>query len=345
MAKAIESPDRFTVIGENIHTTRVVRRDGRRATTLDDGAEAVIYGGRDDTRYLTVPDHFKETQPYEQGQLKHFMIAVWKGVHGDAEERAAGTAYVEYEAGRQARAGADYLDLNVDEVSYELDEQKRSIVWLVKTVERVSEVPLSVDSSSPDVIAEGLAAYDGTVGRPLLNSIALERIEAIDLATEHDARVVITAAGKAGMPDDADDRVHNVGELLEAVLSKGIAEDDVFVDGLVFPIAVAPEYGLHYLDAVTKMRSRFGSSIHITGGLSNVSFGLPMRRLVNEAFLHLALERGIDSGIIDPIQTKVQRALELDTESERVRLAVDMLLGEDPFCVSFIEAYRDGRLA
>ena len=132
MIRAIDSADQFTIIGENIHTTRIVLRNGRRATTLEDGTEAITFKSSEGSaRHLTVPEHFKETQAYEQGQLKHFMIAVWKGVHGDAEERAEGAAYIEYEARRQIRAGAHFLDLNVDEVSHVVEEQKRSMRWLV----------------------------------------------------------------------------------------------------------------------------------------------------------------------------------------------------------------------
>ena len=345
MSRAIDSADQFTVIGENIHTTRIVLRNGRRATTLQDGTEAITFRSSEGgNRHLTVPEHFKETQAYEQGQLKHFMIAVWKGVHGDAEERAEGAAYIEYEARRQIRAGAHFLDLNVDEVSHVVEEQKRSMRWLVQTVQEVATVPPSVDSSLPDVIAEGLAAYDGALGRPLLNSVALERVDVLDLVKQHDTRVIATAAGEQGMPNDAKERVANVGQLLEAVLSRSISPDDVYVDALVFPISVSGEFGRHYLDAVKTIRDEFGREIHVTGGLSNVSFGLPKRRLINETFLYLALEHGVDSGIIDPIQTKVRRALELDTESEPVKLAMSMLMGEDEFCVNFLGAYREGKL-
>jgi 5-methyltetrahydrofolate--homocysteine methyltransferase len=79
-------------------------------------------------------------------------------------------------------------------------------------------------------------------------------------------------------------------------------------------------------------------------GLSNISFGMPNRRLINRSFIHLALEAGIDAGIIDPIATKLDSILGLDTESEPVKLALDMLLGHDDFCGNYIMAYRDGRL-
>ena len=71
---------------------------------------------------------------------------------------------------------------------------------------------------------------------------------------------------------------------------------------------------------------------------------MPNRRLINRAFIHLALEAGIDAGILDPIATKIDSVLDLDTDSEPVRLAIDMLEGRDDFCANYIMAYRDGRL-
>ncbi len=345
MSRTVTSPEQFITIGENIHTTRVVRRNGRRATTLPGGVEAVVY--KDHTgaeRHLTVPEHFTRTQPYEQGNLKHFMIAVWKGVHGDDDEREQGVSYIRREVQRQINAGAHYLDLNVDEASYKLDEQIASMRWLVNTTQKISTAPLSIDSSNSDIIAAGLETYDGSAGRPLLNSVALERLDALDLVVEHNARVVLTAASVDGMPSNAEERVSNIGEIVEAALSKGIEKSDIFVDGLVFPISVAGEYGLHYLEAMREVRRNFGDEIHLTGGISNVSFGLPKRRLINDVFLYLALEYGVDSGIINPVETKIRRVMALDLESPPARTTLDLLRGEDDFCMNYIAAFRAGEL-
>ena len=345
MPRHLKSADDFVTIGENIHTTRVFLRNGRRVRTLEDGTEGVPFKdehGND--LFLSIPDEFKEQQPYRQNQIKHFMIAVWKGLHGDAEEQAVGTAYIHREVRRQTEAGASFLDLNVDEVSPYIDIQKQSMEWLVQTVEAVSTIPASIDSSNPEIIQSGLAAYTSAAGRPMINSVALERVDTIDLVLEHQAHVIVTAAGESGMPEDGQGRLDNINQIMEHVLGAGIPLGDIYVDCLAFPIAVASTYGNDYLEAVAGVRETYGPEIHITGGVSNVSFGLPKRRLVNDAFLHLAIEAGLDSGIIDPIPTSIQHVLDLDTESEPVRLAIDMLSGNDDFCMTFIGAFRDGRL-
>ena len=345
MPRVVQSPEQFTIIGENIHATRVVLRNGRRAVTLDNGTEAVPFkGDSGEQDYLTVPDWYKRTQPYEQGQIKHFLIAMRKGIDDDPDEREQGAAYIRYEVGRQARAGASYLDVNVDEVDHDVGVQKKCMKWTVQTLQEVSPVPPCVDSSLSEIIAEGLAAYDGRAGRPLVNSVALERLDALDMALEHNARIKVMATSPTGMPQDTDERVANAKAIVDHVTSRGVPLIDVFIDAIVFLISVDSQNGNYYLDAVRALRETYGSDVHIGGGLSNVSFGLPKRRLINDTFIYLALDAGIDSGIIDPIQTKLGSVLEMDTDSEPAKLALDMLTGHDDFCVNFITAFRDGRL-
>ncbi|MBI4220635.1 MAG: dihydropteroate synthase [Chloroflexi bacterium] len=342
----VTTPDRFIVIGENIHTSRVVSLKGRRVKALDGGLDGIEYRDQaGEVRHMSVPSHFKETQAYEQGQLKHMMVAVWKGVHGSPDDQREAEEYVAYEARRQIGAGAHFLDLNVDEVSPDLEEQKRSMRWLVKAVEKHSSLPLSIDSSNVEIIAAGLAECAGKAGRPMLNSLALERVDALDLVKKFNTRVVVTAASIDGMPSDADERVDNIATLLEKVFGRGVPAPDVHVDALVFPISVASGYGRHYLDAIRTVRDKYGPEIHITGGLSNVSFGLPNRKLINETFIYLAVQHGADCGIIDPVSTKVGKVFELDTGSEPVKIALAMLLGEDEYCADYLRAFRAGRLA
>jgi 5-methyltetrahydrofolate--homocysteine methyltransferase len=132
--------------------------------------------------------------------------------------------------------------------------------------------------------------------------------------------------------------------MVETALAKGIAIQDVYIDPLVFPISVDAEFGNHCFDAIRLLRQRYGSKIHITGGFSNVSFGLPCRRLINDVFINLAVDAGADSGIIDPITSKIQNVLNIDRNSKPYQLAKDMLLGSDLYCKNFLRAYRKGEL-
>ena len=132
--------------------------------------------------------------------------------------------------------------------------------------------------------------------------------------------------------------------MIDTAVAKGIALKDIQVDLLVFPIAVDSAYGLHYLDAVRRIRDKYGPTIHITGGMSNVSFGIPSRKWINDVFMILAVEAGADSGIIDPVTSRPDKVFGIDHTSRPYQLAEDVLLGKDEHCANYISAWRQGEL-
>ena len=335
----------FIVIGENIHTTRVLLRKGKLVTTDPDGDDAVRFYDTDKKhRYLKIPEKVKKTQDFQEGRVKHVQVAVNAAMSGQQPQASIGMAYIKRLVTRQVKAGADFLDLNVDEISLKLDEQKAAMKWLVETVEELSSVPVSIDSSKSEIIEEGLSAAKAKVGRMMLNSASLERLDALDLVKDFNTNVVVTAAGESGMPGSQQERVANASRIVEAALEKGIAIQDIYIDPLVFPISVNDEFGNHCFKAIQTLREQFGPAIHITGGFSNVSFGIPSRRLVNDVFLNLAVEAGADSGIIDPVTSHLEEVFGMDRETRSYKLAEDMLLGRDEYCQSFLAAYRNGEL-
>jgi cobalamin-dependent methionine synthase I len=335
----------FIVIGENVHTTRIVLRKGKLVTNRPDGVEAVRYfNSAGKRRYLPIPEAVKKTQDYDEGRVKHVKIAVHAAMSGQEPEASEGLEYLTRLVRRQEEAGADFLDLNVDEVSLKPEEQKEAMRWLVQMVQQMSSVPLSVDSSNIETIETGLATCDSSAGRALLNSASLERIEALDLALRYKSRVVVTAAGGKGMPEDDEERVVNASRMVDTALDKGLALHDIYIDPLVFPISVDGAFGNHCLNAIRRLRANYGPEIHISGGFSNVSFGLPSRRLVNDVFFILAIAAGADSGIIDPVTSKPGEVFSLDRDSTPYQLAEDMLLGKDRNCKIFLRAYRKGEL-
>ena len=341
----LDNGSKFIIIGENIHTTRIVRRKGKLVNERPNGDEAVRYlDNNKKRRYLIIPEKIKQTQDYQEGRVKHITVAIQSAMSGQGPESDEGMKYLYSLAQRQINTGADFLDLNVDEISLKPEEQKEAMQWIVQTIQPISSIPLSIDSSSIDTLRIGLETCSNHQGRVLLNSASLERLEALDLVKQHDAQVVVTAAGEAGMPQNAEERVTNASQMVEAALAKGIAIEDIFIDPLVFPIPVDAEFGNHCFDAIRLLRQRYGSEIHITGGFSNVSFGLPCRRLINDVFINLAVDAGADSGIIDPVTSKIQDVLNIDRNSRPYQLAQEMLLGVDLYCKNFLRAYRKGEL-
>jgi 5-methyltetrahydrofolate corrinoid/iron sulfur protein methyltransferase len=329
----------FVVIGENLHATRVLLRPGKHVVEAPSGEEAIRYtSASGETRYLVIPEEIKRRQDYQEGRVKHVAVAVRDAMSGIEPLASEGKEYLRTLAERQIKTGADFLDINVDEVSLRHKEQLAAMCWLVRFVEELSPIPLSIDSSNIDTIRAGVEACEDKAGPPMLNSASLERLEALDLAKERSLPVIVTAAGDSGMPQDTEQRITNASRIIEAALAKSIPIESLYVDALVFPISVDMQFGNHYLVAIRQLRSKFGDKIHLTGGLSNVSFGLPCRRLVNGVFSNLAAEAGVDSGIVDSVANDLNQIFIADKTSKPYQLAQDMLLGRDRNCKIFLRA-------
>ena len=146
------------------------------------------------------------------------------------------------------------------------------------------------------------------------------------------------------MPANADERIANARALIDAATARGLGLDALHVDALVLPVAVDPEVGGFFLDAVRALRVALGTQLHLTGGLSNVSYGLPARKLLNDVFIDLAVTAGADSGIIDPLANDLRRIAGLDRGARPYQLAADLLTGADPYGGAFLRAFRAGEL-
>ncbi|SVE00180.1 uncharacterized protein METZ01_LOCUS453034, partial [marine metagenome] len=200
------------------------------------------------------------------------------------------------------------------------------------------------DSSNSDIIESGLKSYKSSGISPLINSVAFERPEVFEMALSYGANIIAMATSETGMPEDENDRMVNAKKILDKSIEIGFSLDEIYLDAIVFPISVNSQCGNHYFDAVKGIRKEYGSQLHIGMGLSNVSFGMPMRKLINQAFIYLGLESGIDAGLLDPTQIKLEEIYEIDVTSEKLGLAIDMLTGKDEFCIKYLQAYRSGKL-
>ncbi|MCK8817940.1 methyltetrahydrofolate cobalamin methyltransferase [Natroniella sulfidigena] len=229
-------------------------------------------------------------------------------------------------AKKQEEAGADYIDVNCGTL---LKEEPEALEWLVNIVQEVVDVPLCVDTPNTKALKRGLAAHEG---RALVNSITAEEerfAETLEIIKEHDARVVALVMDDDGMPKGAEDRIKVGSKLIEDLTTSGIAEEDIFVDPIIQPIGTDQEVGQHILDAVEEIKKDY-EEVHITCGLSNISHGLPERQLLNRTFLILAMSRGLDSAIIDPLDPKIMALL----------TAADTLLGNDQYCANYIQTVK-----
>jgi 5-methyltetrahydrofolate corrinoid/iron sulfur protein methyltransferase len=334
----------FIIIGENIHCTRIFKVGGANVKKLDSGAHVIAYNAGKEARQLPIPERFTKGADWEAAKVKHCAVAVWQGLYGKGADQAAGIHYLQTLAAKQEAAGARFLDINIDEFSTDGDEKLRAVKWVADVVQKGCKLPLSIDSSNPAILRAGLAACDRARGPAMVNSVSLERADAIAVAAEFKAAVVASAAGEKGLPSSLDERLANIGALLPKLQAAGIRPEATYVDPLVFPISTDSNNGKSFLETIRQVRARHGEAIHITGGFSNVSFGMPARKLINQVFTWLAVEAGADSGIVDPMQINGRVLDTLDANAETFRLAKALLTGEDEFGAEFIAAHREGKL-
>lgn len=238
--------------------------------------------------------------------------------------------FIQEEASAQALAGADYIDVNAG--TFVGDERER-LTWIVRVVQEVTDKPLCIDSPDPDVIAAMLPLVKKT---PMINSITLEpsRLERIvPLVVEHKAKIIALCQAEQATTETTEQKVALAGRILEKLTGAGVPLGDIYIDPLVYPLSTNPQSARATLDAIGEITKTFPGA-HTVCGLTNVSYGLPARKLINRAFLAAAVTMGLDSAIIDPTDTQLYAMLK----------AVTLVAGKDDFCMDYIGAFRQGRL-
>jgi cobalamin-dependent methionine synthase I len=311
--------------------------------TLDDGKSVITYTVDGQEQHLPIPQHFVESEDWTNGKkVKHAAVAMWQGVYGDEAGKQAGIAYLHNMVRVQETNGAAFLDLNVDEFSTDVDERIHVIQWTANTIQQVSSVPLSIDSSNLDILRAGLNACDPAKGKPMLNSLSLERVAAIDMARECNAVVIAGATGETSMPSTVDERLQNFEKLMPMLKEVGIPINDIYLDPLIFPASVNAQNSKDAIDAIHTLREQYGPEVHFAPGLSNVSYGLPNRKLLNLVFTYLCWQNGCDGGIVDPRHINLDALQQVDTGSKGFELAKAFLEGEDEFGMNYIRAVRQG---
>jgi 5-methyltetrahydrofolate--homocysteine methyltransferase len=252
-----------------------------------------------------------------------------RGVAAAIERRDA--AAIRTLALRQAEAGAAWLDVNAGTLSH---AEPDDLVWLIETIQPVVEIPLCLDSANPPAVAAGLRVVERT---PMVNSITGEsqRLEGIlPLVAEHGCSIIALAMDEAGIPATCDGRMAVARRLMKETRARGVPDERVYLDPLAMTLATNTDGAKVTLDTIRAIRREF-PQVHVTMGLSNISFGLPARSHINRAFLTLALAEGLDCAILDPLDRDMMAAL----------AAAEVVLGRDRHCLNYTRAYRAGLFA
>ena len=224
----------------------------------------------------------------------------------------------------QADAGADFIDVNAG-VGHDARENAPALMeWLVDVVQGATDRPLTIDSDDPVILEAALRKYHGDT--VMINSVNAEpaKLEAVGpMAAERKAFLVALVVGEGGIPGTVEERLTRLG----------VKEDQVLFDPLVLPISVDTDQGLVTLKTIEQIKSRYPSAGTVMG-LSNISYGLPSRGIVNRAFLLMAAAAGLDAAILDPLDPKMMSIVR----------AADLLTGKDAACRGFTRAHRKGLL-
>jgi 5-methyltetrahydrofolate--homocysteine methyltransferase len=229
----------------------------------------------------------------------------------------------------QFENGADYIDVNA---GIFVGKEPEYIKWLVTNVQEAVDAPCCIDSPDPKAIEEGLAVHRGT---PMINSISLEKDRydmLVPILAGTDFKVVALCMSDEGMPETVDDRMSIADKLVNGLLQNNVKIENIYVDPLVQPISVNKDFGVEFLNSVEKITTAF-KGIHTTCGLSNISFGLPNRKFLNQMFMVMAISNGLDGAIVNPLDKNMMANI----------IAAEALAGKDDFCMNYLKAHRAGK--
>ncbi len=237
--------------------------------------------------------------------------------------KAGDLEIVRREALAQVQAGADIIDVNVG--TFGVDE----VALLPKAVQAVMDTvdtPLCLDSANPEALEAALKVYKG---KPLVNSVSGEEhslARVLPLVKKYGAAVIGLVQDDKGIPKDAEGRVSAARKIVARAEAAGIPREDIVIDCLAFSVGADTSSGPAVIEAIRRIKAELG--VNMTLGASNISFGLPERELLNNAFVVMAATAGITCLIVDAAKVRP------------IVLAADLVLGRDKRARRFIEAYR-----
>lgn len=225
-------------------------------------------------------------------------------------------------------AGAHYIDVNA---GIFVGKESENLNWLVKTVQEVVDAPCCIDSPDPKCVEEALKIHRGTA---MVNSISLEReryYSLLPVIAGTDLKVVALCMSDDGMPETTEARLKIADKLINNLTKQNIPLDNIYVDALVQPVATSDSFGIEFLDAIQVITANY-PGVHTICGLSNISYGLPNRKFMNQMFAVMGIAKGLDGLIINPLDKAMMASI----------VTAETLAGRDNFCCNYLEAYRQG---
>jgi cobalamin-dependent methionine synthase I len=231
-------------------------------------------------------------------------------------------------AQKQAAAGTTWLDVNA---GTHPDQEPEDLIWLIENIQSVVETPLSLDSANPKALQIAIKAVKQT---PMINSISGEPERLTDIlpiVAEHGCPVIALAMDEKKIPETAEKRFEVIQKIMAETRAHNIPDSNLYIDPLAMTISTNIQSAMIAFEVMRQVRQNYPET-HLTIGLSNISFGLPGRSFVNRYFLALAMQAGLDTAILDPLDREIRAAI----------LTTELILGHDKHCLNYIRASRKG---
>lgn len=263
------------------------------------------------------------------------MIIIGEKINGSIPSVAKAIAdrdeeFIKERARIQTEAGATYIDCCA---SVEEKVEVETLKWMIDCIQEATDLPISVDSPSAEVLAE-VFPYCKKPG--IINSVSMEgnKVDTIfPLIKDTKWEVICLLSDDTGIPKTAQDRLRVFDNLMEKAKEYGIAPSRLHIDPLVEMLCTSEDGIAMNEEVIGTIREKY-PSIHITAAVSNISFNLPVRKLINMGFTVLAMKAGLDSAILDPTNRDLLGII----------YATEALLGMDDYCMEYITAYREGMI-
>ncbi|MDR0354425.1 MAG: dihydropteroate synthase [Deltaproteobacteria bacterium] len=264
------------------------------------------------------------------------MIIIGEKINGTRKKVAEAIAsrnemFIKELASNQFKAGAFYLDVNAGTMPA---REPEDLVWLVEmTHQAAPEAIICLDSANPAALSAGLEkAISYNPSKIMINSLSGEqkRLDGVlPLAAEYKTELIVLALDDKGIPATVEGRLEIIRRLVDLCREKGLPDDSLFVDPLVMTVSTNNQAGQIALETMKAVKAEF-PDVRLTCGHSNISFGMPLRSVVNQSFMVLTIYAGLDSAITDPENRDLKAAV----------LATEALLGKDRHCLKFNRAFR-----